>query len=161
MKPGSKYAPLFNYLQRTPEDKITLSFAEIEALLEAPLPPTARAQRGWWSNRSSGSPQAASWMAAGYHTEDINLEEERVTFRRPPHIYTVRRKGDIIVWDSDLVKALRIHAGWNQAQLAAELGVRQQTVSEWETGVYQPSRHMCKFITLIAERAGFTYAIKE
>jgi DNA-binding XRE family transcriptional regulator len=52
---------------------------------------------------------------------------------------------------------LRAYAGWSQVQLAEELGVRQQTVSEWETSVYTPSRAMCKFLMLIAERAGFMY----
>ncbi len=47
--------------------------------------------------------------------------------------------------------------GLSQAELAAELGVRQQTISEWETGMYQPKRAMSKLLTLVAERAGFTY----
>ena len=157
MKSGSKYAPLFDYLQRAPQDEITLSFSEIETLLGAPLPPSAREQRGWWGNRSGGSPHAAAWMHAGYHVDSLNLDAERVTFRKPLRSYTVHREGDIVVWDRDLVKALRIHADWSQTELAEELGVRQQTVSEWETGVYQPSRHMCKFLMLIAERAGFEY----
>ncbi len=157
MKQGSKYAPLFDYLQRAPQDEVTLSFGEIEALLGATLPASARAQRGWWGNRSSGSPHAAAWMSAGYHVKDLDLGAEYVTFRKPLRAYTVRREGDIVMWDSDLVKALRTHAGWSQMQLAEELGVRQQTISEWETGVYAPRRAMCKFLTLIAERAGFEY----
>ena len=36
------------------------------------------------------------------------------------------------------VRALRRHMGFTQQQLSDELGTRQQTVSEWETGVYQP-----------------------
>jgi len=157
MQPVGKYTPLFNYLQRAPEAELTLSFDEIEVLLGAKLPASARAHRGWWSNRSSGSPQAAAWMDAGYHVDDLDLDAEHVTFRHPLRAYTVRREGDIVVWDSDLVKALRSHTDWSQTQLAEELGVRQQTVSEWETGVYQPSRHMCKFLMLVAERAGFEY----
>jgi DNA-binding XRE family transcriptional regulator len=160
MKQDSKYTPLFDHLRRAPQDELTLTFAEIEALLGEALPASARAQRGWWGNRSRGSPQAAAWMGAGYHVEGLDLDAERVTFRKPLRVYTVRREGDVVVWDSDLVKALRIHAGWSQAQLAEELGVRQQTVSEWETGVYQPSRHMCKFLMVIAERAEFAYDVK-
>lgn len=161
MKPESKYKPLFDYLYRAPQVELTLGFAEIEARLGEALPASARARRGWWGNRSGGSPQAAAWMGAGYHVEALDLTTERVTFRKPLRAYTVRREGDIVLWDSDLVKALRVHAGWNQAQLAEELGVRQQTVSEWETGVYQPSRHMCKFLMLVAEQAGFTYSVDQ
>ena len=35
--------------------------------------------------------------------------------------------------------------------------MRQQTVSEWETGVYAPTRATSKFLTLVAERAGFNF----
>jgi DNA-binding transcriptional regulator YiaG len=157
MKQGNKYTPLLGYLQRAPQDEITLTFSEIETLLGDTLPPSARTRRGWWGNRSKGSPQAAAWMGAGYHVEDLNLGAERVTFRKPSRAYAVRREGDIVLWDSDLIKALRFQTGWSQTQLAEELGVRQQTVSEWETGVYTPSRAMCKFLTLVAERAGFEY----
>jgi DNA-binding XRE family transcriptional regulator len=157
MKQGSKYAPLFDYLRRALYDEVTLTFAEIEALIGETLPPSARTGRGWWSNRSKESPQAAAWMSADYHAEDLDLDLERVTFRKPLRAYTVRREGDTVLWDGDLVKALRAYAGWSQVQLAEELGVRQQTVSEWETSVYTPSRAMCKFLMLIAERAGFMY----
>lgn len=157
MKQGNKYAPLLSYLQRAPQDEITLTFSEIEKVIGDKLPPSARTRRGWWSNRSKGSPQAAAWMGANYHAEDLDLSAERVTFRKPLRAYNVRREGDIVLWDSDLIKALRFQTGWSQAQLAEELGVRQQTVSEWETGVYAPSRAMCKFLMLVAERAGFEY----
>ena len=44
-----------------------------------------------------------------------------------------------------------------QDELAAELGVRQQTVSEWETGQYLPRGASAKLLSLVAERAGFEY----
>jgi len=84
------------------------------------------------------------------------VEDRATAIRQAIH---ASREGDIVLWDSDLIKALRFQAGWSQTQLAEELGVRQQTVSEWETGVYQPSRHMCKFLMLIAEQAGFVYGV--
>jgi DNA-binding XRE family transcriptional regulator len=160
MKQGSKYWPLFKHLQQSETDEATLSFAEVEALLGAGLPPSARSRRGWWSNRSSGSLQAAAWMEAGYHVDGLDLEQERVTFRKPG-IYEIKREGDTILWNSDLIKALRLHAGWSQAQLAEEMGVRQQTVSEWETGVYAPGRAMSKYLALVAERAGFMYGAEQ
>jgi DNA-binding transcriptional regulator YiaG len=56
-----------------------------------------------------------------------------------------------------MIKALRGHMGLNQAQLAESLGVRQQTVSEWENGLYEPSRATSKYLMLVAERADFSY----
>jgi transcriptional regulator with XRE-family HTH domain len=45
----------------------------------------------------------------------------------------------------------------SQEELAVELGTRQQTVSEWETGRYQPRGASATLLTIIAERAEFQY----
>jgi DNA-binding transcriptional regulator YiaG len=60
-------------------------------------------------------------------------------------------------WDAQKVKSLREFMGLTQQQFAEELGVRQQTVSEWEVGKYAPRRSTSKYLTLVAERAGFKY----
>ena len=61
-------------------------------------------------------------------------------------------------WDGGLVLALRSYLGMNQSELAEALGVRQQTISEWESGQYEPSRGRSKHLSLIAERSGFDLA---
>lgn len=157
MKSGSKYHPLYAYLQAQPADEVTLGFGEIERLLDAALPASARDSRAWWSNRSQGAVQAQAWMSAGYHQVALDLDAEQVTFRKPTAVYHVRREGDTIIWDGELVKVLRHHMGLTQAELADLLGMRQQTISEWETGAYLPKRSTSKYLTLIAEQAGFTY----
>jgi len=53
------------------------------------------------------------------------------------------------------VRGLRQHMALTQDQLAAELGVRQQTVSEWETGAYRPRGASERLLTIVAERAGY------
>jgi len=55
------------------------------------------------------------------------------------------------------VRALRRHMGLSQEELAGELGTRQQTVSEWETGRYRPRGTSARLLTIVAERAGFEY----
>jgi DNA-binding transcriptional regulator YiaG len=60
-------------------------------------------------------------------------------------------------WDAAGVRALRRHLGLTQQELAAELGTRQQTVSEWETGMYRPRGLSSRLLSLIAERAEFVY----
>lgn len=65
-----------------------------------------------------------------------------------------RRK---VVWEAHKVRALRLHLGLTQQQLADELGTRQQTISEWETGMYRPRGASSTLLTLVAERAGFEY----
>ena len=157
MKEGTKYYPLYDHLRQSEQDELTLTLSAVEALLGERLPATARTQRAWWSNRGQGAVQAAAWMGAGYHVEDLDLATEKVTFRKPGVVYDVQREGDIVLWDADLVKALRHHMGMNQAQFAHELGVRQPTISEWETGAYKPRRSSSKLLTLVAEKAGFQY----
>ena len=68
-----------------------------------------------------------------------------------------RRVKYTVKWDPDRIKALREHLDMTQQQLADELGVRQQTISEWEVGVYIPRRSTQKYLSLIAERVRFKY----
>src|SRR5436190_697599 len=53
--------------------------------------------------------------------------------------------------------ALREHMGLTQREMADELEVRQQTISEWETGLHRPHRSTQKTLSMVAERAGFQY----
>lgn len=48
-----------------------------------------------------------------------------------------------------------------QQEMADELGTRQQTISEWETGMYQPRGASARLLTIIAERASFDYEANE
>jgi len=68
-----------------------------------------------------------------------------------------RRVAYTVEWKPETIKSLRDHLGMTQKQMADELGVRQQTISEWEVGVYIPRRSTQKYLSLIAERAGFKY----
>jgi len=67
------------------------------------------------------------------------------------------RKKRKVAWDARSVHALRDHLALTQEQMAEELGTRQQTISEWETGQYRPRGASAQLLTLIAERAGFAY----
>ncbi len=155
---GNKYDPLFTFLNnQTHKAELTLSFTEIETILNASLPRSARQQRGWWSNRANGGHQARAWLEAGFEVVAIDLKKETIRWQRPGLVYHIRRRGDEVMWDAPLVKALRRQMGLSQAAFARELGVRQATVSEWETAVYEPTRSSSKLLSLIAERAGFEY----
>ena len=60
-------------------------------------------------------------------------------------------------WDAQSVRGLRRHLELTQDQLADELGVRQQTVSEWETGAYRPRGASSRLLSIIADGADFAY----
>ena len=68
-----------------------------------------------------------------------------------------RRRAKTVGWDASLVRALRRHMNLSQEELAAQLGTRQQTVSEWETGRYRPRGASVTLLAIIAERAEFEY----
>ena len=67
------------------------------------------------------------------------------------------KKQKKIRWNGEGVRALRQHMGLTQENMATELGIRQQTVSEWERNIYQPRGPSATLLTLVAERAGFCY----
>ncbi len=161
MKGGSKYQPLLEYLQNNNSPEITLAFTEIEQLIANALPDSARKQRRWWGNRTTGASQAIAWMNAGYVVGELDLEKERVTFRKPIIGYKVKSTDNSIKWNCELIKALRFQMGLTQSEFAQELGVRQQTVSEWEKGIYKPTRSTSKHLALVADKAGFKYKIPE
>jgi DNA-binding transcriptional regulator YiaG len=60
-------------------------------------------------------------------------------------------------WDKEHIQALRHHMGLTQQEMAGQLGTRQQTISEWETGMYQPRGASVTLLTMIAEKVDFKY----
>ena len=62
-----------------------------------------------------------------------------------------------ISWDSRRIQDLRRHLGLTQRELAERLGTRQQTISEWETGMYQPRGASATLLSIVAEQSRFKY----
>lgn len=79
------------------------------------------------------------------------MDEKRVKTRR--------RRQKKYTWQPEAIRALREHMGLTQREMADELEVRQQTISEWETGLHTPHRSTQKTLSMVAERAGFRYEV--
>ena len=60
-------------------------------------------------------------------------------------------------WDRQRIQALRRHLGLTQRELANRLGTRQQTISEWEKGMYRPRGASSTLLFIVAEQAKFKY----
>ena len=78
-----QYASLGRWLnwRLGPGDReISLRFAEIEQIIDAKLPASARARRSFWANDITHS-HAKSWLSAGFETTSLSLKNEVVTFR--------------------------------------------------------------------------------
>lgn len=78
----SKYDPLTRHLNARHSAQVPMRFDEIERLLGFDLPPSARKHRAWWSNNASNSVMTKAWLAAGYHSEQVDLEGEKLVFTR-------------------------------------------------------------------------------
>jgi len=59
-----------------------LTFSEIEKILGAALPRSARSYAAWWANDPTPNRHSAAWLTAGWETEEVDLASEAVTFRR-------------------------------------------------------------------------------
>ena len=64
-------------------------------------------------------------------------------------------------WNADNIRELRRHLDMSQQQMSEELGIRQQTVSDWELGYHRPRGGMARLLTIVAERADFSYRTDE
>lgn len=159
LKPGSKYYPLHMYLRRVTESQLSLRLEAIECILGASLPRSAWETRAFWSNRTKGGVQAGAWLEAGFHVQSVDLAHACVVFARPRIHYRVRQEMHDSHWDAEMVRSLRRHMAMSQQDFARELGVRQQTISEWERGIYAPSRSRSKHLNLVAEDVGMVFEV--
>jgi DNA-binding transcriptional regulator YiaG len=69
----------------------------------------------------------------------------------------MNRRENRAQWNSQSIQALRRHLSLTQRGLADRLGTRQQTISEWETGMYKPRGTSATLLSIIAERDKFKY----
>jgi len=75
---GTRYLPLAEHLGKARGKRVKLSLAQIDKLLGAPLPDSARKFRTFWAN--SDTPQGRAWSGAGYRLSDADLEAGTVVF---------------------------------------------------------------------------------
>lgn len=83
-KTEAKYEPLRRHLQGLGLASVALTFDEIEKVLGASLPFSARSRVEWWANEiisKSRHVQCRAWQDAGYRAFP-NLTQKTVTFRR-------------------------------------------------------------------------------
>lgn len=86
-----KYTPLAIYLQEIPlgQDRIVLSFAEIEKIIGNELPPSAYKHRPWWANERIGTHVwAHAWLKAGWRVDSVDLGSQRVSLVRHGEVVT-------------------------------------------------------------------------
>lgn len=76
-----KYEPLGQFLRKQKRDRIVMTFAEIERVLNAKLP-ASKKSRAFWSNNPDNNVMTREWMKAGYETEAVDTASGKLVFRR-------------------------------------------------------------------------------
>ena len=63
-------------------------------------------------------------------------------------------------WNSDKIKSIRKKMGLSQTEFAHLLGCRQQTVSEWELGLYEPANAYSRLLESM-ENSGVSSVVQK
>jgi hypothetical protein len=82
---AGKYTPLEKYLRDLPADQkaVTLSFEQIEAIINSRLPSSAYGYQQWWDNEKEGNHiNARAWANAGWKVGSVNLAGKKASFVR-------------------------------------------------------------------------------
>ncbi len=82
---AGKYTPLENYLRDLPDSQreVTLSFEQIEKILNGKLPASAYEDRRWWENEKEGNHvNTRAWANAGWKIENVDFNKKRVSLVR-------------------------------------------------------------------------------
>lgn len=80
----SKYQKLSLHLASIEIGEWRASFDDIEEILGFELPPSAYEHPAWWSNQAGGHAQSSAWQDVGWRTENLDLGNQTVTFRKRP-----------------------------------------------------------------------------
>ena len=82
---AGKYTPLEQHLKAFPAEQrdVTMSFEQIERIINDKLPASAYKYQAWWANEKDGHHvHAHSWMNAGWKVDTLNLQEKWVRLIR-------------------------------------------------------------------------------
>jgi len=83
----SVYDPLYRWLSKQKQNSVSLSFNEIEKILDRELPASARKYPLWWGNEDIDDTthvQCKAWLAAGFRASYPDLNNERIVFEKEP-----------------------------------------------------------------------------
>lgn len=78
---SKKYELLGKHLKAFNQDRIVMTFDEVEDVIGSALP-NSKIYPAWWSNNPSNNPMTTVWLAAGYRTEQVDIEGCKLVFRK-------------------------------------------------------------------------------
>ena len=90
----SKYEPLGVFLRGQKLQSVPMTFAEIEKILKFKLPASKR-YPAWWSNNPSNNVMTQQWLDAGFQTESVDTQGEKLVFRRRGYMASFPATGSV------------------------------------------------------------------
>ncbi|HEX2560123.1 DUF7662 domain-containing protein [Phenylobacterium sp.] len=87
----SKYQGLSDHLSGQKGNEWRGGFDEVEQLLGAPLPKTARTGVAWWANDPAKA-QSKAWLGAGWQVMDVDTKAGTVTFLKADAAKPAKKK---------------------------------------------------------------------
>ncbi|MBN2119134.1 MAG: CBS domain-containing protein [Anaerolineales bacterium] len=78
----SRYAALADWLAAQKEERVSLTFEQVEEIIRSRLPDSAFQIRAWWANDRVGHTHSILWLEAGWKVAYVDLGEEQVAFAR-------------------------------------------------------------------------------
>ncbi len=75
----SRYNTLLGFLQTQEREAVTLTLAQVEAIIGGPLPNSGHVDSSWWRLRTN--PAVRGWEALGWRAV-LDTRAHAVTFRR-------------------------------------------------------------------------------
>ncbi len=81
-RPPRKYQPLADYLAAQTGEEVTLTFADIERIIGAPLPSSAGTRGFWKDTRGQHNHLFYAWQGVGWQAVIADLRQHQVTFQR-------------------------------------------------------------------------------
>ena len=76
-----KYENLGVFLRSQKNASIRMNFAEVERVIGHKLPRSSR-YPAWWSNNPFNNVMTQVWLDAGFETEQVDVQGQRVVFRK-------------------------------------------------------------------------------
>lgn len=78
----SKYEKLANYLCGLADQQVSMTFADVEKVLESKLPPVAYSSNAFWANSRTNDSHtwAHLWQGAGWQTSNVDIPGQKLVF---------------------------------------------------------------------------------
>jgi predicted transcriptional regulator len=130
LEEDSRYAKLALYLQTQTDERVRLTFNEIEQIVGSELPKSAYQHRSWWANDAASHVQSQQWLDAGWRVSQINLTDQTVVFVKAkdreasyiaffsPLLQELRQKADFTIRDDSLIGKNWVTVVYNYAMAA-------------------------------------------